>query len=104
MDYKVADGSSYKSYIITYGYIGTLMLAMPWLFMCIKYGRKTKHGIIYIVVFFISLYQRPAPITSLFGYAMMFGGLDVMSYDYKLLDKVNIGEYDDKSNAVNTWI
>jgi hypothetical protein len=104
LDYKVADGSSYKSYIITYGYIGTLMLAMPWLFMCIKYGRKTKHGIIYIVVFFISLYQRPAPITSLFGYAMMFGGLDVMSYDYKLLDKVNIGEYDDKSNAVNTWI
>lgn len=37
LDYKVADGSSYKSYIITYGYIGTLMLAMPWLFMCIKY-------------------------------------------------------------------
>ena len=29
LDYKVADGSSYKSYIITYGYIGTLMLAMP---------------------------------------------------------------------------
>lgn len=104
LDYKIADGSSYKSYIIIYGYLGTLMLAIPWIFMCIKHGWKAKHAIIYIMLFFVSLYQRPAPITSLFGYAMMFGGLNVMNYDYEFLDKASEDGDDDKSNAINTWI
>lgn len=87
LEYEVADGSSYKRYIIIYGYFGTLLLAMPWLFTCIRYGWKRKHGLIYIIVFFVSLYQRPAPITSLFGYAIMFGGLEVMGHDYEFLDE-----------------
>lgn len=78
LSYKIEDGSSYKSYIITYGYLGTIILVLPWLIACISIGKKNKQCFIFILLFFVSLYQRPAPITSLYGYAMMFGGLQII--------------------------
>ena len=72
---EIADGSSYKSIIMQFGYIGFYLLLLPWIFYGIRYAGKNWDALSYMIVFFVSLYQRPAPLTSLFGYAFFFVGL-----------------------------
>ena len=90
LSYDLEDGSSYKSYIIIYGYLGTLILALPWLLACIVKSRRNKQSLIFILLFFASLYQRPAPITSLYGYAMMFGGLAIINMKWNKEEKCTL--------------
>ena len=50
--------SSYKTYIIQYGFVGCILL---WgsLLLAALYKNKNYLSIIYIIVFFINIYQRP---------------------------------------------
>ena len=68
--------SSYKSsYIVPFGIFGTAILLGSWCFSAYRYCKKNRHCILYIIFFFISLYQRPNAILSIWGYVFLFGGV-----------------------------
>lgn len=67
---------SWKShYIVPYGIIGTVALLGIWFGAAWKYGKGSKEKLIYMFLFFVSLYQRPAAIENVLGYVLLFGGL-----------------------------
>lgn len=65
--------SSYKTYIIQYGFVGCILL---WgsLLLAALYKNKNYLSIIYIIVFFINIYQRPNIMTLQYQ-ILLFGGL-----------------------------
>lgn len=71
--------STYKAYIIDYGILGFIMMYGS-LFICTIwiYCRKNFLSIIYILVFFASIYQRPN-IFNLQYMLLLFGGLAYIS-------------------------
>lgn len=71
---------SWKShYIVPYGIVGTVVLLGIWLCAALSYGKGNREKIIYIFLFFASLYQRPAVIENILGYILLFGALVWMS-------------------------
>ncbi len=112
--FERADSSTYKSYIIMFGYLGTALLAIPWLIACMKRSKKNIQGFLFVFIFFVSLYQRPAPLVSLFGYMIMFGGLEYIGdryYEWIENDKdlyMNIagkrGRIVGKNSSSDSWI
>lgn len=68
------NSSSYVKYIVQFGYIGFGIMILQWAWAsCTRV--KNKEQLIYVLFFFISLYQRPAPITSILGFVLIFGGI-----------------------------
>lgn len=65
--------SSYKTYIIQYGFVGCILL---WgsLLLAALYKNKNYLSIIYIIVFFVNIYQRPNIMTLQYQ-ILLFGGL-----------------------------
>ena len=112
--YERADSSTYKSYIIMFGFLGTVLLAIPWVFACMKRSKKNIQCFLFVFIFFVSLYQRPAPLVSLFGYMIMFGGLEYIEdryFEWIQYDKdlyMNTvrkrGRMVGKSNSSDSWI
>lgn len=74
-DYIELGGSSYKSYVIEYGIIGFGFLMFLWLRNGLRWAERNKDCILFIVLFFASLYQRPELLKSIYGYVLMFGGI-----------------------------
>ncbi len=66
--------SSIKTFIINYGIIGTGIWLITWLFAALK--MSDKRCFLFILFFFVSLYQRPALIQSIYGYVLLFGGIE----------------------------
>ena len=64
---------SYKTYIIQYGFVGCILL---WgsLLLAALYKNKNYLSIIYIIVFFVNIYQRPNIMTLQYQ-ILLFGGL-----------------------------
>lgn len=73
--YYVAGNSSYKVLILQFGYIGFLFILLEWLYFALEYNNKNKDGYILIFFFVLSLYQRPTPLISMYGYTIIFGGI-----------------------------
>ena len=68
---------SYKShFIVPFGIIGTGWLLGSWLFATMEYSEKNRTCLTYALFFFISLYQRPYAILSIWGYIFLFGGIE----------------------------
>ena len=68
--------SSWKShYVVPYGIVGTVALLGMWFVAAWQYGEGNKEKLIYIFLFFVSLYQRPVAIENILGYVLLFGGL-----------------------------
>lgn len=68
--------SSWKShYLVPFGIFGTVLLLLPWLAVTVHYANGNKMSLLYSVVFFLSLYQRPAPIENILGYVLILGGI-----------------------------
>ncbi len=65
--------SSYKTYIIQYGFVGCILL---WgsLLLAALYKNKNYLSIIYIIAFFVNIYQRPNIMTLQYQ-ILLFGGL-----------------------------
>lgn len=84
--YNVGSGNaSWKSYyLMPYGIIGTVGMFGLWLVAALYRCDKSKEELIYILLFFASLYQRPNAIQSIWGYVVLFGGLIWMSSDMSL--------------------
>lgn len=74
--YRLADATStYKSYIVEFGFVGFVLLMIAWVSQSLRMAKKDKDCLLLIIIFMISLYQRPLAITSLFGYVALFGGM-----------------------------
>lgn len=65
--------SSYKTYIIQYGFVGCILLWGSLLLAAI-YKNRNYLSIIYIIVFFVNIYQRPNIMTLQYQ-ILLFGGL-----------------------------
>lgn len=75
---------SYKTYVIQFGLMGYGLWLMGWLHCALKLSKNNKKCLPYILIFFISLYQRPSPITGLYGFVMLFGGIKWMQVKSRL--------------------
>ena len=69
--------ASYKScFMVPFGIVGTSWLLGSWLFAALKCSKQDKMCLIYVMLFFVSLYQRPYAIISIWGYIFLFGGIE----------------------------
>ena len=82
---------SYITYIVQFGYIGFGLMVLQWLAASL-WNAKNKEQRIYILFFAISLYQRPAPIVSILGYILIFGGLAWMQQKQEEKDELAASE------------
>lgn len=74
--YSLATGSSsYKQYIVWFGYIGAGVIFSLWIIFGLLYTHSNIDSIIFLLIFFISIYQRPAAIIQIYGYVLLFGGM-----------------------------
>lgn len=68
--------ASYKSsYIVPFGVFGMVLLLGEWLISSYRYSEKNRQCLLYMLFFFISLYQRPYAIIAIWGYVFLFGGM-----------------------------
>lgn len=71
--------SSYQTIIIDNGIIGFTVLYVLFTLCCLVRYRNSKQALLYIIVFFINVYQRPN-IYSLLYFTLLFGGLEYIYY------------------------
>lgn len=67
-------GSSYKVMVMKHGFIGIAFIFIPFILACFKLAKKNKDCIIFILVFIISIYQRPQ-IFNLAYFVILTGGI-----------------------------
>ena len=73
--YSLAPGVlSYKMLIVEFGIVGALALFGSWIFAILKAAKKDLDCLLFGVIYILSLYQRPAPVRSLLGFVLIFGG------------------------------
>lgn len=72
--------SSYKNLIIQFGVFGFGLYFILWLFAMLSTTKKNRDCLILLLLFIISLYQRPVPITSSYGYVLLIGGFLTIRY------------------------
>lgn len=72
--YTAASGnSSWLNIIMELGVMGSLLFVGTWVFAYIKNSSKNKDCILLLIVFLLSLYQRPWTISNSYGYVVMIG-------------------------------
>ena len=81
------NSSSYIKYIVQFGYIGFGIMILEWI-IAAYFNIKNKDQLTYILFFFASLYQRPAPIISILGSILVFGGVAWMEYKNNIEKKI----------------
>lgn len=69
----------FKLYIVEYGVIGSFFWLFMWIIAGWKESKKDSDCIIFLLVYVLSLYQRPALIKSIYGYVLLFGGIQWIS-------------------------
>lgn len=67
--------SSYKSLLLQFGFLGFGFYFVLWLYAMLSEANKDRDCILLLLLFIISLYQRPVPITSSYGYVLLIGGV-----------------------------
>lgn len=71
-----SDSSTYKIFILQFGFLGFALYFGMWLFLSLFRAKKNYHAFLLIVVFFLSIYQRPMTMINSYGYLIMFGGIE----------------------------
>ena len=70
------DGSlSYKTYIVEHGILGFLLMYGSLLIAVLKYAKKNRYVLPFVLVFFLSIYQRPG-VFSMVYMVILLGGID----------------------------
>lgn len=72
--------SSYKNLIIQFGVVGFGLYFLLWLVAMLSTAKKNRDCLILLLLFIISIYQRPVPITSSYGYVLLIGGFLSIRY------------------------
>ena len=73
-DVSIGGGSSYKQYIVHFGYVGFGLILLEWLWMAYL-KMRTQEDWILLLIFMVSSYQRPVPLVSILGAVIVFGGI-----------------------------
>lgn len=81
--------SSYKNLLIQFGFVGFGIYFILWLIAMLSVAKKDRDCRILLLIFILSLYQRPVPITSSYGYVLLVGGFLCIRY-YKKSIKTNL--------------
>lgn len=68
--------SSYKTYIVEYGIIGFSFWMLSWVMATLKDMKGNKTCLLFVLCYFLSIYQRPRLIASIYGYVLLFGGIE----------------------------
>lgn len=76
----MSGNSSFRKYIVCFGYIGTAILAAEWVFFCFRRAGENKDALLLALLFVASLYQRPGAITEVYGYVLLFGGFAYLKH------------------------
>lgn len=66
--------ASYKNYIVQFGVIGFGIYILLWINSALSVAKMNKECLILLLVFLVSIYQRPVPLTNAYGYLVIFGG------------------------------
>ena len=78
-----------KLYFIQFGLLGFGLFFFMWIISAVKAAKRNKDCIVLIVVFVISLLQRPVTITNSYGYMLLFGAFSwLLSFD-NTVDAIN---------------
>lgn len=75
-----AGGLSYKQYVVQFGYIGYGLLLLLWLIAGVVRARGNKDAYLLLFFFLLSLYQRPGAMVHIYGYILLFGGVEYLLY------------------------
>lgn len=98
---KMSGNLSAKTYILTYGIIGFLLLWGTAIYLSIGYARTgkcpTSRALVYIAIFFISTYQRPHFITPLY-LTLLFAGIDYIEQQ-AYMQKIRISKVGRKNEG-----
>ena len=74
-------GPSYKTYIIDLGIIGTLLLLAPLCITELKRSRNNRDAIIYVIITFVSFYQRAMLLHRFIYFAVFIGGVSYVLHN-----------------------
>ena len=72
---KVEGSSSIVSLIVKHGIIGTIAFMLPLLIASFKQTNKSIEALIYVLMFMISIYQRPQVFNAMY-FVMLIGGIE----------------------------
>jgi hypothetical protein len=87
---------SYSTYIYQYGIVGFAILWLVPMVLAVKYSRRNLQCCIFIMLFFISTYQRPHFYSPLY-LTLLFGGIDYIFATQKFL-REQTDEADDEED------
>ncbi|MDE5855238.1 MAG: hypothetical protein K2H19_09295 [Ruminococcus sp.] len=88
-NYPMGSGTlSYKTYVVEYGILGFGFWIFTWICSGINVTRMNKDCLIFLSIFLISLYQRPRLIASIYGYVLLFGGMEWIKENQKKVVKI----------------
>lgn len=73
--------SSYKIWIVEFGILGFTYWMIEWLTFAFWIAKKNPDACIFTFFFFLSLYQRPMLITNMYGFLLLFGGIEWLNYE-----------------------
>lgn len=68
--------ASYKIIIVRMGFISFILIIMAWLIGGIYSSKSDKDCMILMLLFLINIYQRPYPVSNMYGYIVFFGGME----------------------------
>lgn len=68
--------ASYKQMIVEYGFWGFSILMIMWLTCSLKLANRNVDCIFCVLFFMISLYGRPRQMMEIWGYILLFGGIE----------------------------
>lgn len=95
--YSLASRSStYKFYIVEFGIVGFVLLIASWVYFAIKIAKKNPDCLIFMMLFMMSLYQRPNNLRSIYGYVILFGGMEWIKSQ---TNPIAIADNQSKNNA-----
>lgn len=77
---------SYKSYVVDYGLIGTILILGSLFLSAYKFAYSNKIKVLYVFIFFLSVYQRPF-VFALPYFLALYGGLLYIDYNGNVLKK-----------------
>lgn len=80
--------SSYKNLVLQFGILGTGLFFVLWLFIAFYCGQNNKYCIILLIVFIISLYQRPVALTNSYGYVVLFGSFSWLTQKEMTINQI----------------
>ena len=82
-----SDYSTYKIYILMFGFVGLALLLFLWIYFPIRASKGNKTCYIVVVVLICALYQRPFIICSMYGYLYVYGSIEFIK-EHELLSTV----------------